>query len=266
MWRLVLLFGVLAASPAGAHDTWLLPRPPAAAGSLEFELTSAGSFPAPESAVAADRIARSGVRLAGRTEPLQAAGKSAKALRLRARAEGEGISAAWVETHPRTLTLKADELAHYLEEIGAGDSIGAEWKRSGLAAWRESYVKLAKALVRVGAARDDPSWGEPVGLELELVPERDPTSLRPGESLSLRLIFRGRPLPDLAVGAVGGGQSLPLQKTDAEGRVSFALAGSGPWLVRATRLERASRADADWRSWFATLTFVIGDAPRSATR
>lgn len=255
--RLVPIFAVLAAAPAAAHDTWLLPRQPASApGMVEFELTSAGSFPDPESAPAAARIARSGLRLAGRTEALQAAGQDAKALRLRARAEGAGLAAAWIETHPRTLTLKPKELTHYLEEVGA-DTIGVEWKSSGLAAWRESYAKLAKALVRVGAAPDDPSWGEAVGLELELVPERDPTSLRPGESLSVRVLFRGRPLADLAVGAATRGRSLPLQKTDADGRVSFALASAGPWLVRATRIERASLPDADWRSWFATLTFAV---------
>jgi hypothetical protein len=267
MRRPALLLALLAGSPLGAHDTWLVPRQPAsAAGTLEFDLTSSGAFPAPESAVAADRIARSGLRLAGRTEPLEAAAKNAQALRLRARTGGEGIATAWVETRPRTLTLKPDELAHYLEEVGAGDTIGAEWRRSGLGAWRESYVKLAKTLTRVGGARDDASWGEAVGLELELLPERDPTSLRPGESLGVRLSFRGQPLPGLAVSAAARGRSLPLQKADAEGRVSFTLDRAGPWLVRATRLERAAGADADWRSWFATLSFVIGDAARSVPR
>lgn len=256
--RLAALLVVLAAAPALAHDTWLLPTGPASApGMLAFELTSAGSFPEPESAVAAARIARSGLRLAGRTGPLESAGPGAKSLHLRGRAEGAGLAAAWIETHPRTLTLKAKDLAHYLEEVGAGDTIGDDWKSSGLAAWRESYVKLAKAFLRVGDAPDDRSWGEAVGLELEIVPERDPTSLRPGESLAVRLLFKSQPLAGLAVGAATRGRSLPLQKTDGNGRVTLALGSAGPWLLRATRLERASLPDADWRSWFATLTFEV---------
>lgn len=256
MTRLTPLLVVLAAAPAGAHDTWLAPaRTAAPPGTLEFHLTSGGGFPDLESAVAAARLARSGLRLAGRSGPLEPAGESAAALLLRARVEGAGCATAWVETHPRTLELTPAELAHYLEEVGAGDSIGVEWKKSGLAAWRESYVKLAKALVRVGKGPDDRSWGEPVGLELEIVPERDPTLLRPGQPLSLRLWFRGQPLEGLAVGAETRGRSLPLLKTDAAGRVAFAIDAAGPWLIRATRLERAARPDADWRSWFATLTF-----------
>ena len=76
--RLAVLLVVLAVATALAHDTWLLPTEPASApGMLTFELTSAGSFPEPESAVAAVRIARSGLRLAGRTEPLESAGPGA---------------------------------------------------------------------------------------------------------------------------------------------------------------------------------------------
>jgi hypothetical protein len=245
-----------AAVPAAAHDTWLLSRPGAPAGMLEFELTSAGSFPAPESVVAADRIARSGFRLGGHSQPLQPAGGDAKVLLLRARAEAAGLATAWIETRPRILTLNQGELAHYLEDIGA-EATGVEWKRSGLASWRESYVKLAKALVRVGAA-EDASWAEAVGLELEIVPERDPTSLGLGESLGIRLLFRGQPLAGQTVSVVQREGGLPLQKTDAEGRVRFTLVGTGPWMVRATRLERASLPNADWRSWFATLTFELG--------
>jgi uncharacterized GH25 family protein len=162
-----------------------------------------------------------------------------------------------VETRPRTLTLKPQELDHYLEEVGAAETIGAEWKGSGLRSWRESYVKLAKALVRTGSTRADASWGEAVGLELELLPGSDPTSLRPGERLGVQAVFKGRPLAGLAIGAATRGRSLPLQEADALGRVSFAIDGPGPWLIRATRLERAKLPDAEWRSWFATLTFEV---------
>jgi hypothetical protein len=246
-----------AAAPVAAHDTWLLPRPGAPAGMVEFDLTSAGTFPAPESVVAADRIARSGLRLAGRSEPLQPAGHDDKALRLRSRTAGVGLATAWIETRPLTLVLNEGELAHYLEDIGA-EAIRAEWKAAGLRSWRESYVKLAKSLVHVGGPSADASWAEPVGLELEIVPERDPTTLRPDETLGVRVLFRGQPLAGQPVAAVRGGGGSGLRRTDAQGRVSFALDLAGPWMVRATRLERASRPEADWRSWFSTLTFDLG--------
>lgn len=258
----VLLVLALAASPAAAHDTWLaLAGPsPAPGGQAAFELTSAGTFPEPESAVAADRLARTGLRFAGGDRPLKALPGGRRALRLAVTVPASGSAVAWIETRPRTLTLTAEELSHYLEEVGAGDGLRREWKESGLAAWRESYVKIAKTSFRVGAAAGDRGWAEPLGLDFEIVPESDPSALREGDRLSVRLLWRGRAAAGFAVGAVSRGRSRPLQTTDAEGRASFAVDALGPWLIRATRIERASLPDADWRSWFTTLTFASGPA------
>jgi len=257
----LLVVLALAASPAAAHDTWLALAgpPPASGGRAELELTSAGTFPEPESAVAADRLARTGLRLAGRTQSLEASPGGAKTLRLTVPAAANGAAVAWIETRPRTLTLAPDELSHYLDEIGAGDALRREWKTSGLAAWRESYVKIAKACFRVGDAGDG-GWAEPLGLDFEIVPESDPSTLRAGGSLAVRLLWRGEPAAGFALGAASGGRSLPLRTTDADGRAAFAIDAAGPWLIRATRIERASLPGADWRSWFTTLTFAAGRA------
>ena len=61
------------AGGAVAHDTWLLPAKfeVPAPGEIVAEGTSAMHFPTPEVAMRADRIARSGVRLAGKTTTLE---------------------------------------------------------------------------------------------------------------------------------------------------------------------------------------------------
>ncbi|HET9765322.1 MAG TPA: hypothetical protein VFS60_00665, partial [Thermoanaerobaculia bacterium] len=58
----------LAASPALAHDTWLLPAAAQAKPGtlLALAMTSGMAFPQEESPIHPDRIARSAVRLAGR--------------------------------------------------------------------------------------------------------------------------------------------------------------------------------------------------------
>lgn len=249
---------LLVASPCLAHDTWLSLRgsAPGPGGRAAFELTSAGEFPKPESAVAAERLERTGLRLAGISVPLEPQPGGKQALRLAAAAGASGGAVAWVETRPRTLKLTAEQLSHYLEEVGAGETLRQEWRKSGLSTWRESYVKLAKTVFRVGDASGDRGWAEPLGLDLEIVPDTDPSALRSGDTLSLRLLWRGQPSAGMSVGAATRGRSLALLKTDGEGRVSFAIDADGPWLIRATRIERASLPDADWRSWFTTLTFT----------
>jgi len=192
--------------------------------------------------------------------PLQPQSGGKRALRLSAAAGASGSAVAWAETRPRTLTLTPQLLTEYLEEIGATQTTGEDWRKSGLSTWRESYVKLAKTIFRVGADADDRAWAEPVGLALEIVPETDPMALKPGDTLAIRLLLNGEPLAGLAVGAVGERSPAVLHPTDAQGRVAFTIRSRGTWLIRATLLRRASLPDADWQSWFTTLTFVVGTA------
>jgi len=248
------------AATAFAHDTWLLPTPARVqvGATVVFQLTSAMDFPRPETPVKADRLVAGRVRLAGSTHDLRAEAQP-EFLRLSAVLDRQGVAAAWIETRPRTLDLKPEEVAHYLEEVGAADTVGAEWKKSGGKVWRETYVKLAKTYVRVGEPSEDRSWAEPLGLALEMVPEKDPTRLKEGESLPLRILWQGKPISGLSVGSVGSGPGRgSLRKTDAEGRVSVVLDRPGPWLLRATLIRAAGSGEGQWNSHFTTLTLEVG--------
>jgi uncharacterized GH25 family protein len=250
-----VLLLVSSAGLAGAHDTWLLPgRFQVAPGeTVTLGLTSAMAFPAPETAVKAERLAERKVRLAGKTSPL-APGAASRDLRLSGPAGAGGIATAWIATRPRTLTLTPEQVEEYLEEIGGQETVGAEWKKSGQKTWRETYVKLAKTFVRVGETADR-SWSEPVGLDFELLPEADPTRLSVGGRLSLVLLWQGRPLPGFPVGAVPAPPGKArLLKTDAEGRLSLSLDQAGPWLLRATRVAPSTARPGEWDSVFTTLT------------
>jgi uncharacterized GH25 family protein len=258
----LVLCGALAAASAVAHDTWLLPdRLTVPAGSsVSLALTSGMAYPESETAIAVDRLARTGVRIAGRTAEVGDRRKGESALVLGAKLDGEGIATLWVDLHPRTLELEPADVEHYLAEIGAGPAVKARWEATPARRWRESYVKHAKSFVRVGEPEDDRSWAEPVGMALELVPDRDPTALRPGDELVVRLLRDGKPLPGLAVGLARAGVAEgTLGTTDGDGRVSFRLGEPGSagarWLLRATQLRPASGPDLEWESDFTTLTF-----------
>jgi uncharacterized GH25 family protein len=253
----------LGVSPAIAHDTWLLPARFAlpTGATVEADLTSGMAFPRLESAVAADRLVATGLRVAGRRAPLTPLRSGPAALRLSAAAAAPGVAVLWVATRPRTLSLTPGQVEEYLPEIGASESVVARWRRQKR--WRETYSKLAKSFVRVGEAGADRSWDEPVGLELEIVPLDDPTALVAGSELRLRVLRSGRPLAGFAVSAVAAGAhaSPVMRSTAGDGTVAFRLERPGAWLLRGTLIEESRAPDADWQSLFTTLTVSVGSRP-----
>ncbi len=105
----------------------------------------------------------------------------------------------------------------------------------GIATCRVAQGALsAKAVVRVGDTPDE-SWREPVGLGLEIVPLADPTRLRAGDAIAVRVLEEGRPLAGLALRAITRGRTPALVTTDASGEATVALAAGGPWLIAGTR-------------------------------
>ena len=251
----ICLIVIALAAPVAAHDTWLLPttfevRPGA---KVDLAMTSGMTFPQNETPVSPDRIAQTGVRAGGSKGELRVEGTRDGALHLSAVLTREGVAALWAVSRPRTLDLAADEVTHYLEEIGQGETVGKAWAARGRPAWRETYSKTAKTFVRAGASGPRLSWEEPAGLQFELVPGSDPTSLKAGDTLVLRLLWEGRAIATVPVAAVGPDAKPQMRRPEAEGRVSFTVSAPGLWLFKATRLvEGASRNE--WESQFTTLT------------
>jgi uncharacterized GH25 family protein len=258
---LSLLLGFYAAL-LSAHDTWVIPQRArlSAGADLVLDLTSGMAFPANETAIKPDRLARASLRLARQVSDLPPGSAGKGSLRIQTRVSQPGVATIWIESKPRTLELKPKEVREYLDEIGASESIGKKWEAEGSGRWRETYTKHAKTFVRVGEANADDSWREPVGMALELVPEKNPTDLRPGDELRVRVLRDGKPLPGLSVGVASAGDAKgTLRTSDSDGRTTFPLPRSGWWLLRATQLEKSSKPDVDWESHFATLTvFVTG--------
>jgi uncharacterized GH25 family protein len=252
---------LLVASSAAAHDTWVLPSRPAVPKGSEISLdaTSGMGFPALDFAIQPDRISVARFRLAGKTAEIPLRTGASHSLRLAVRPEGEGIACLWIESKPKSIDLKPDQVREYLEEIGALETAGKEWSAAGSTGrWREIYSKHAKTFVAVGAAEGDRSWAEPAGMRLEIVPETDPTRLKAKSDFSVRLLKEGRPLPRFQVGMVQAGQKTgEVRKTDANGRVSFTPDKKGWILLRATDLRRAGSPEADWESDFATVTLRV---------
>jgi len=133
-------------------------------------------------------------------------------------------------------------------------------------------VALAEAYVTVGRAEEGATVPAPTGKGLEFVPISHPNRLTLGGKFDFAVHYNGRPLADHAVSLVhsdmdfsGRSQRASL-KTDARGRVSYALDKAGVYMASIRYAEEGPvRADKPNMSYSNSLTFnVTKPAPAPA--
>jgi uncharacterized GH25 family protein len=260
-------------APVLAHDTWLLPQKTAVGvkQQVKLDITSGMAFPRNDHAITADRVERSSVRVGSSNSALINATMQPKFLTLSGAIGGTGIGLCAIVLRPKTLELKPKDVAHYLEEIGASESLRSAWKKpTKTMRWRERYAKHTKSFIAVGteesnaleAAQNDSSWSQPAGLKLEIVPQKNPCSLRVGDDFSVLVLRDGKPLADVSIGCTPAGvaasaKSKGLKKTDANGIATFKLSKKGWHLFRGTDLRAVNTAEVEFESDFTTLTLFV---------
>ena len=232
-------------SSTEAHDTWLLPDKfevtPGAAVTLD--LTSGMAFPKLESGPKPERVQEAKCRLAGQVLDFAQRIAAPNSLQLKGELPQAGVATLWVKLPSRTIELTPDEVEHYLEEVSAPESLRKQWTdMKEPRRWRESYTKHQKTFVRVGDPKADRSWSEPVGSFLEIVPEADPTSVKPGDEFPVRVLKDGKPLAAFALNAVGAGEEKGETKTNRRRRPRpFSAQQGGPVAAPRNRHSQGDR-------------------------
>lgn len=166
---------------------------------------------------------------------------------------------------PSHIVLPAQKFNEYLAEEGLEAVAALRTQRNETnAEAREAFARCAKALLSAGppnAAQGDRA----LGFTLELVAERNPYTLQPGQQLPVRLTYQNQPLGGALIVAIN--RKNPSAKLSArsgkDGRVTFRLAEPGMWLIKAVHMTAApAGTDAQWASFWASLTFQL---PESAS-
>ena len=162
---------------------------------------------------------------------------------------------------PSVIKLEADKFTAYLKEEGLDAIVSrrealGETKREG----RERYTRYLKSLIQVGDQHDE-TYRRVVGHRLEIIPLVDPSSRKPGESLSVRVMFEDKPLVGAKVFALTRvDKTLHSQSstTNSDGQATFRLDRSGNWLIRLVHMQRApDGGDVEWESFWGAYMFGI---------
>jgi uncharacterized GH25 family protein len=254
---------LVVAAPAFAHDFWIEPSTfrPAVGSTLEVRLSVGQGFrgePLPRNPAAIARFVL--VTDAGET-PIggRVADEPAGAVRI----DRPGLALIGYRSLDSQVSLEAAKFEAYLKDEGLEAVIAARAKSGdSQKPSRELFSRSAKSLVQAGGSGTT-GYDRVLGLTLELVPEKNPYALKPGDALPVRLVYEGKPLSGALVVALAyddPGKKLA-QRTDAGGRVTLRLPKEGAWLVKAVHMVPvAGDPSADWRSIWASLTFALPGA------
>jgi uncharacterized GH25 family protein len=260
-----LLGGIVFASAAGAHDFWVQPQqywsqPDA---SIPITLQVGHGAERQRSQIRSSRISRfvafapDGTSHDVRSElHLRGANDDGQ---LRFDAPGAYVIVLETDNGGRS-ALPAHRFNDYARDEGLTPALDYRERAGKMTAdTAESYRRVSKAIVQNGAV-DGGSQTHvttPLGLTLEIVPERSPYAR--GEDLPVRVFFEGRPLAGALVKLTQlehDDAPVAERKTDPSGRVSFPLTRSGAWLLNVVWTKPAAvPAEVDFDTTFSSLTF-----------
>ena len=264
------LFG--SAVALSAHDFWIVPNAfaVAAGGSMEVRGQTSVRFPTSGSAVAPERVGEARVISASgddRISDLSVAGKSLL-LKHRPAAAGQRVVAVALVT--RTSRAAPAGLKRYIGLEGAPE-LAERYEREGLFAKPDSLTqkttKYAKTVVEVGGGGPR-AYAKTAGHALEFVPVSDPSALRVGDTIAVRLLFRGRSLGNAHLhagsapeAALEDSSALPAEgkdlslTTDASGVVRVPIDQQGLWNLRTLYAAPIAEGSPEWEVAFATIVF-----------
>lgn len=252
---------MLGAGSTAAHDTWFEPLPAARPGEVLLKLGTGNRFPRHEFTVGETSLREQGCRRGGaKAVPLQASGETEQALTLKARPGGVGPVTCWAQQQPFEIEIAPATVEVYLKEVNASPAVRAAWAElhaRGLP-WRERYAKHAR--IEIAGRRPTADIALPAPMAMDMLLESGLQALTAGDTVRVRVLRDGQPLPDLAIELQNDQSALGFwKKTDAEGRASFTVPIAGHWLLRGTDLRLSTTTPDTWDSRFVTLAFRVGD-------
>jgi len=265
-----ILAAALLSPPLAAHDFWIEPSSfrPAVGSTVALRLFVGPGFqgePFPRVPQLLSKFVL--VSVSGERE---ISGRSGDDPAGTIRIEEAGLQIVGYRSSNYPVSIDAAKFEEYLKEEGLEKiaAIRARRGETGKPA-KEVFSRCAKALLDAGG-EGKAGYDRRLHFTLELLPEKNPYGLEPGDTLPVRLLLEGKPLSGTLVQALlhGDPAAKAAARTDGDGRARLRLRRGGFWMIKAVEMGPAPQGvGADWQSLWASLTFdteganPVGKAP-----
>jgi uncharacterized GH25 family protein len=111
----------------------------------------------------------------------------------------------------------------------------------------------------VDAQKDD-TYKKVVGFPVEIIPDRNPYSLKIGDPIRFKILFDGKPVFGVRAkvwNRFDNRTTIQNIYTEKDGTFEARISNPGPWMVSVVRMVPSKQREADWQSHWGSLVFGI---------
>lgn len=157
------------------------------------------------------------------------------------------------------IETEAARFNEYLEENGLINAIeNRKLNNETGSNSREFFQHCSKTLIQVGNKKDK-TFSVSTGLPVDIIPLSNPYSLKDTDSLSVKILFRDRPLANTLIRIWRRLDDKSIKSeltTNDNGEIKFPVSTSGNWMISTVKMERLQNdPNAQWQSYWASLTW-----------
>ncbi|MEO5978558.1 MAG: DUF4198 domain-containing protein [Chryseolinea sp.] len=158
------------------------------------------------------------------------------------------------------IELAADKFNEYLKEDGLDEVYAQREKTKTLdKPSRELYSRHTKLLLSVGDLNDD-TFKKVVGLPIEIIPEKNPYTLKKGDKQHFKVLFNGKPLFEGKVrlwNRYDNRTTIQNIYTNTDGTIEMSISTPGRWMISIVKMVPSKDPKADWQSYWGSLVFAV---------
>jgi uncharacterized GH25 family protein len=170
----------------------------------------------------------------------------------------EGTHLISLQSAPYSVTMDKTSFDQYLQEEGLDDIIFSRKKSAPLPdSVVNSYTHHCKLLLQSGRKTDE-IFSKELGLPVEIVPLENPYSLKIGDRLQFKILYKGQPLFGARVKILNRyNNRTTIQNiyTQKDGIIETTLSNNGNWLVGCVKMIPSKETKGEYKSYRTTLVF-----------
>lgn len=172
----------------------------------------------------------------------------------------EGTKVIYLQTTPAVIEMEGEAFNSYLKTHSLDNAYAHRHTTNTLEKpGREIYERSAKLLVQVGDKKDD-TYKKPTGFPLDIIPERNPYTVRLGDMVKFKILYEGKPLFGARVFIWNRNNDRTMKQpvySQKDGMVEARMSEGGRWMVSVVKMIPSTDPSAEWHSYWSTLVFAV---------